>query len=106
MAIGDAKLPACEEEPMSTYYALVSALIFAAVAAAHLIRTMGRAAWALFGPDVGIVDWPCDCCPDVSLGLCAIRALGCGFRGLRTGVPTNSTDIIDILVFERHRLPA
>jgi hypothetical protein len=22
------------------------------------------------------VDWPCDCCPDLSLGLRAIRALG------------------------------
>ena len=35
----------CEEEPMSIYYALVSSLIFAAVAAAHLLRILNR--WAV-----------------------------------------------------------
>jgi len=32
-----ARLLGCEQKPMSTYYALVSSLIFAAVAAAHLL---------------------------------------------------------------------
>jgi hypothetical protein len=48
-ALGVAKLLACEEKPMSTYYALahvlVSSLIFAAVAAAHLLRILNR--WAV-----------------------------------------------------------
>ena len=44
-ALGVAKLLACEEKPMSTYYALVSSLIFAAVAAAHLLRLLNR--WAV-----------------------------------------------------------
>ena len=35
----------CEEKPMSIYYALVSSLIFAAVAAAHLVRLLNR--WAV-----------------------------------------------------------
>ena len=37
---------------------------------------MARGSRAFFGADVRIVDWPCDCCPDLSLGLRAIRALG------------------------------
>ena len=37
-----ARLLACEQKPMSTYYALVSSLIFAAVAAAHLLRLLNR----------------------------------------------------------------
>jgi hypothetical protein len=39
----------CEEEPTSTYYAVVSALIFAIVAVAHAIRLVNR--WAVqLGP--------------------------------------------------------
>ena len=37
-----ARLLACEQKPMSTYYALVSSLIFAAVAAAHPLRLLNR----------------------------------------------------------------
>ena len=38
-----------EEEPMSTYYALVSSLIFAVVAGAHLLRLLNQ--WAVqLGP--------------------------------------------------------
>jgi hypothetical protein len=42
LASAGARLLACEEKPMSTYYALVSSLIFAAVAAAHLLRLLNR----------------------------------------------------------------
>jgi len=60
---------------MSIYYALVSSLIFAAVAAAHLVRLLNR--WAVqVGPySVPMsVSWigPCNRCHDRSLGLCAI----------------------------------
>jgi hypothetical protein len=41
MAMRGKKL-VCEEEPMSTYYAMISALMFAVVAVAHLIRLLNR----------------------------------------------------------------
>ena len=37
---------------------------------------MGRAGRALFRADVLIVDWPCNRCPDRSLELRTVRALG------------------------------
>src|SRR6516162_3328907 len=41
---------------------------------------MGRTARALFGANVRIVDWPCNRCPDLSLGLLAIGLGSCPVR--------------------------
>jgi hypothetical protein len=64
-----------------TYYAVVSALIFAVVAVGHVIRILNR--WAMLrraflGADVRIVDCPCSLCPDLSGLLTPAIRLGDG----------------------------
>ena len=44
-AVADGEAAGLQEEPMSTYYAVVSALIFAVVAIAHAIRLVNG--WAV-----------------------------------------------------------
>jgi hypothetical protein len=83
---------------MSTYYVVVSALIFAIVAVGHAIRLVNRWAvqvGALFGPDVRIMDWPCNRCPDFSLGLRAISSLGaaCPISNVPSSFPPGTIDI-------------
>jgi hypothetical protein len=43
---------------------------------AQASEPMGRAARALFRADVRVVDWPCNRCSDLSLGLRTTRPLG------------------------------
>jgi hypothetical protein len=82
---------------MSTYYAVISALVFAVVAVAHLIRLVNR--WAVqLGPYsvpmsvswIGLV-----IATDLSLGLRAISALGaaCPISNVPSSFPPSTIDI-------------
>ena len=63
---------------MSNFYAAASALIFALVALAHLVRLykpVDSADWAIQGIHECIVGCPCRFCADRNLGLYAITAV-------------------------------